>query len=92
MLEVSIEMGMLIDSRISVSVFLERSVNDAITKRHCLKKTYVKHQLTVDSYCKEFACSAGDPGSIPGLGRSPGEGNGYSLQYSCLEEFMDRGA
>ena len=35
---------------------------------------------------------AGDPGSIPGLGRSPGEGNGNPLQYSCLENSMDRGA
>ena len=34
---------------------------------------------------KESACKAGDLGSIPGLGRSPGEGNGYLLQYSCLE-------
>ena len=41
---------------------------------------------------KESACSAGDPGSIPGLGRSPGEGNGYPLQYSCLDNSMDRGA
>jgi len=39
----------------------------------------------------ESACNAGDPGSIPGLGRSPGEGNGYPLQYSCLENSMDRG-
>ena len=37
------------------------------------------------SDCKELACSAGDPGSIPGSGRFPGEGNGYPLQYSCLE-------
>ena len=41
---------------------------------------------------KESACSAGDLGSIPGSGRSPGEGNGYPLQYSCLENSMDRGA
>ena len=34
---------------------------------------------------KESACNVGDPGSIPGLGRSPGEGNGNPLQYSCLE-------
>jgi len=34
---------------------------------------------------KESACSAGDLGSIPGLGRSPGQGNGNLLQYSCLE-------
>ena len=38
---------------------------------------------------KESACNAGDPGSIPGLGGSPGEGNGYPFQYSCLENAMD---
>ena len=37
-------------------------------------------------------CNVGDPGSIPGLGRSPGEGNGSPLQYSCLENPMDGGA
>ena len=41
---------------------------------------------------KESACNAGDPGSIPRSGRSPGEGNGYTLQYSCLENSKDRGA
>ena len=41
---------------------------------------------------KESACSAGDTGSIPGLGRTPGEGNGYPLQYSCLENPTDREA
>ena len=41
---------------------------------------------------KESTCNAGDPGSIPGSGRSPGEGNGIPLQYSCLENPMDRGA
>ena len=41
---------------------------------------------------KESACNAGDPGSIPGLGRSSGEGNGNPLQYSCLENPMDGGA
>jgi len=41
---------------------------------------------------KESSCNAGDSGSIPELGRSPGEGNGYSLQYSCLENSLDRGA
>ena len=40
----------------------------------------------------EFACNAGDPGSIPGSGRSSGEGNSNPLQYSCLENPMDRGA
>ena len=42
-------------------------------------------------YSKESACSAGDPGSIPGLGQSPGEGNGNPFQYSCLENPMERG-
>ena len=41
---------------------------------------------------KEYACNAGDPGSIPRSGRSPGEENGYPLQYSCLENSMDTGA
>ena len=44
---------------------------------------------------KEFTCHAGatgDVGSIPESGRSPGEGNGYPLQYSCLENSMERGA
>ena len=41
---------------------------------------------------KKSACNAENPGSVPGLGRSPGEGNGYRLQYSCLENPMDRGA
>ena len=41
---------------------------------------------------KVSAYNAGDPGSIPGLGRSPGEGNGNPLQYSCLENSMDGGA
>ena len=41
---------------------------------------------------KASARNAGDPGLIPGLGRSPGEGNGNPLQYSCLENSMDGGA
>ena len=41
---------------------------------------------------KESTCSVVDPGSIPGSGRSPGERNGYPLQYSCLENSVDRGA
>ena len=41
---------------------------------------------------KESACNSGDPGLIPRLGRSPREGNGNPLQYSCLENSMDKGA
>ena len=45
-----------------------------------------------NSDSKESACNSEDPGSIPGLGRSPGEGNGSPLQYACLGNHMDRGA
>ena len=44
------------------------------------------------SEVKASACNVGNLGSIPGSGRSPGEGNGKPLQYSCLENPMDRGA
>ena len=47
--------------------------------------------LSGGSDSKESACNAGDAGSIPGSGRSPGEGNGNPIQYSCLENFMDKG-
>ena len=48
--------------------------------------------MTTATDGKESACNAGDPGLIPGLGRTPGEVNGYPVQYSCLENSMDRGA
>ena len=53
---------------------------------------YFIKPLLPGSEDKASACNAGDPGSIPGLGRSPGEGNGNPLQYSCLENPTDRGA
>ena len=49
-------------------------------------------RLPGSSVGKESACSAGDPGLIPGLVRFPGEGNGYPLKYPWLENHMDRGA
>ena len=48
--------------------------------------------LPCSSDYKESACNAGDPSSIPGSGRYPGEGHGNPLQYSCQENSMDRGA
>ena len=48
--------------------------------------------LSVGSDSKEYACNVGDLGSIPGLGRFPGEGNGNPLKYSFLENSIDRGA
>ena len=52
---------------------------------------HIKSSL-VAQMVKAFAYNAGDPASIPGSGRSPGEGNGNPLQYSCLENPMDGGA
>ena len=49
-----------------------------------------KQASQVHSDDKESACNAGDPGSIPELRSSPGEGNGNPLQYSCLKNSMDR--
>ena len=51
----------------------------------------IKYGFPDGSDGKESACNAGDLGSILGSGRSPGEGNGNPLQYSCLENPMDRG-
>ena len=48
--------------------------------------------MMIDSDSKESACNVGNLSTIPGLGRSPGEGNGNLLQYSCLENSMDREA
>ena len=59
------------------------------------KKCYIaKYALSFPSGLdgKEYSCNAGNPGSIPRSGGSPGEGHGYPLQYSCLENSMDRGA
>ena len=47
--------------------------------------------LPCDSAGKESVCNVGDLGSIPGLGRCPGEGNGNPLQYACLEKTMKPG-
>ena len=57
-----------------------------------LKEYYDKEGLPGGSEVKVSAWNAGDLGLIPGLGRSPGEGNGNPLQYSCLENPMEGGA
>ena len=62
-----------------------------------MSQVFDRHHLLVREFPdgsdgKESACNAGDLGSIPGLGRSPGEANGNPLQYSCLENPMDGGA
>ena len=72
------------------------------TKHYLKKKDFTRQKLRefittrpsfpCSSVSKESASSAGDPGSISGLGRSLREGNGKPLQYPCLENVMDRGA
>ena len=59
-----------------------------ISELHLNKALYI---FPCSSVGKESACNAGDPGLIPGSGRSPGEGNGNPLQYSCMENPMNRG-
>ena len=56
-----------------------------------MAELYMTVDFPYSSDGKESACNAREPRSIPGLGRSPGEGNGNPLQYSCLENSMDRG-
>ena len=63
-----------------------------LLQRYFLDDISIKSGFPGGSDGRESACSLGDPGWIPGSGRSPGEGNGSSLQYSCLENPMDRGA
>ena len=71
--------------------------------KFCYKFYYLNHfkmyssgaslvaQMVKKKKKKKSACNVGDEGSVPGLGRSPGEGNGYLLQYSCLKSSIDRG-
>ena len=67
------------------SIGLQRAGCDLATEQHCIYTFYD------NSIGKESACNARDPGLIPGLGRSPGEGNSYTLQYSGLENSMEIG-
>ena len=67
-----------------------------ICKYLTLHQSFTQHLLCWGfpggSDCKESTCNARDPGLFPGSGRSPREGIDYPLQYSCLENPMDRGA
>ena len=64
---------------------MQNNATMKILKEFMILKTF----FPCGSTGKESACNAGDLGSIPGLGRSPGEGKGYPLQYSGLENSMD---
>ena len=69
---------------------MTRGVNGTFC--HCVDAFFTSLGFPGSSAVKVSACNAGDLGLIPGLGRSPGEGNGNPLQYSCLENPMDGGA
>ena len=83
---------------------INRSSNDKMYKIYPHTHTHTHTHIYIYIYIptlvgfpggsevKAFACKAGDTGSVPGSGSSPGEGNGNPLQYSCLENPMDRGA
>ena len=71
----------------------DREAWRATVHRAAKSRTHLSNcMMTTATDGKESACNAGDPGVIPGLGRTPGEVNGYPVQYSCLENSMDRGA
>ena len=70
---------------ISTSLYLPTYVSSFQVRNFC-----EVHGFPGGSDGKESACSVVDPGLIPGSGSSPGEGNGNPLQYSCLENSMDR--
>ena len=59
---------------------------------HNMAHSFTELDHAVSQVISLFSYNAGDPGSIPGVGRSPGEGNGNPLQYYCLENPMDRRA
>ena len=69
-----------------------RAVIHGVAKSRTRLSDWTELNFPGGSEGKMSACDAGDLGSIPGLGRSPGEGNGNPLQYSCLENSMDWGA
>ena len=73
---------------------MDRGTWQATVNRVAKSRTRLRRHSTHagGSSRKEPSCNAGDPGSIPGSGRSPEEGNSYQLQYSCLENSMVRGA
>ena len=79
-------------SFVSTNLFgqLTQQIKNSFKIPNIPRKTLINPILDIHggSDDKESACNAGDPGLIPELGRSPGERNGYPLQYSCLENFM----
>ena len=80
----------LLDKMQNAQLTFEFQISNAFFFFFSISKQHVGFPGGSDG--KESTCNAGDPGSVPGLGRSPGGGNGNPLQYSCLENSMDRRA
>ena len=74
------------------TTLIPNSEKNSTRKKKNKKQAINSDDFPGDSHNKKYICNAGDLGSIPGLGRSPGEGNGYPPQYSSLENSTDRGA
>ena len=90
----SIEQSLRLCCMMDFPVILRLLVEELHFEKHCLKcdpSASLRASL-VAQVVKESACNAGDPGSIPGLGRSPRGVNGNPLQHSCLENPKNRGA
>ena len=66
---------------------MDRSLPDLTV--HGISQAKILESLVAQTVKRLSACNVGDPSLIPGLGRSPGEGNGNPLQYSCLENSVD---
>ena len=73
-------------------MLVQHSLAWSLLSSRALNASPVSNSGNINKDGKASACNAGDLGSIPGLGRSPGEGNGNLLQHSCLENPMDGGA
>ena len=84
----------MVNTKIRLIIFVAAKDGEALYSQH---PTFMKLTVCIGVFLrwlsgKESACNAGDEGSIPGSGKSPGEGNGNPLQYSCIEDSMDRAA
>ena len=79
---------LLYDADVVSFLYISRNV---FAEPYDIFSSFIRNLCTVHcvSASKETTCNAGDLGSIPGLGRYPGEGKGYQLQYSPLEDSMD---
>ena len=79
----------LTNSSLSAPLILSQHILSSNVQNFRFSLYYCTNSFPVSSVGKESTCNVGDLGWIPGLGRSPGEGNSYPLQYSGLENFMD---